>query len=177
MAALVLQFAFEGQRWSLVPTYVVAAGLGLVAAARFVGWSSDTTPRAVRFAGATLNACALLVALGSGALAAGFPVFELPEPTGPHALGVTWLHVEDTSRTEVYTEDPEDHRELMVEIWYPAAPAPDAEPVPYEERPDVIGPATARLFGGLLGLPWPTQHLEEQEVGQLGSEPPLPRAD
>ncbi len=56
VAALVLQLGLEGQRWSLVPAYVVAAGLGLVAAARGLGWPSDSMPRGLRFGGATLNA-------------------------------------------------------------------------------------------------------------------------
>jgi dienelactone hydrolase len=65
-------------------------------------------------------------------------VRELPRPTGPYVVGRLSLYWEDTSRPEVMTEDPQDHRELVVYLWYPAQPqvrdpfapyVPDADPI------------------------------------------------
>src|SRR5690349_14294070 len=45
---------------------------------------------------------------------------ELPEPSGPYAVGrksFTWV---DASRPEVLTENPNDSRELVALVWYPA---------------------------------------------------------
>lgn len=49
------------------------------------------------------------------------PMLVLPETTGPYPVGQTVLHWTDTSRPEVLTTDPNDFRELMAVIWYPAA--------------------------------------------------------
>lgn len=44
----------------------------------------------------------------------------LPEPTGPFAVGTTWLTLTDPDRPETFTADPDDRREIAVRIWYPA---------------------------------------------------------
>src|SRR5262245_11246929 len=50
----------------------------------------------------------------------------LPAPTGPHRVGRVSADWVDAGRAEVYSSDPRDRRELVVWIWYPAAPGPDA---------------------------------------------------
>ena len=45
---------------------------------------------------------------------------ELPLPGGPYAVGRTIFRWVDTSRPEVLTEDPNDFREVMAFVWYPA---------------------------------------------------------
>ncbi|WP_017585701.1 alpha/beta hydrolase family protein [Nocardiopsis ganjiahuensis] len=57
-------------------------------------------------------------------------VLSPPEPTGPHAVGRTEVHLVDPSRGHPWMEGA-DERDLMVDLWYPAEPAPDAEPAPY----------------------------------------------
>jgi predicted dienelactone hydrolase len=49
------------------------------------------------------------------------------------------LHLVDESRTERYGDVPGDARELMVQIFYPAEPAPDAKPAPWISDPGAIG--------------------------------------
>jgi predicted dienelactone hydrolase len=44
----------------------------------------------------------------------------LPTPTGPYRVGRVSFHRVDTSRPEPYTADPEDHRQVVFHIWYPA---------------------------------------------------------
>ncbi|GGG14526.1 hypothetical protein GCM10010912_68730 [Paenibacillus albidus] len=41
-------------------------------------------------------------------------------PTGKYKVGSVSYHWKDTSRKELYTEDPDDFRQLMVQLWYPA---------------------------------------------------------
>ncbi|WP_245946649.1 alpha/beta hydrolase family protein [Paenibacillus cellulosilyticus] len=48
------------------------------------------------------------------------PVFSLEEPEGSYAIGTSLYHWSDESRAEPMTDDPSDHRELTVQIWYPA---------------------------------------------------------
>lgn len=45
---------------------------------------------------------------------------EIPEPTGPYAVGRTARAWVDASRPEALTETAGDFREVPVEIWYPA---------------------------------------------------------
>src|SRR5215208_3695253 len=50
------------------------------------------------------------------------PQLELPRPTGLYPVGQTIIKWVDTSRPEVMTDDPDDFREVMAFIWYPAEP-------------------------------------------------------
>jgi dienelactone hydrolase len=45
----------------------------------------------------------------------------LPAPTGKLAIGRTTFYWTDNARDEPATEDPQDKRELRVDVWYPAA--------------------------------------------------------
>jgi hypothetical protein len=63
----------------------------------------------------------------------------IPAPTGPYQVGRTTRSWVDETRDEPNTDDPNDHRELVVRIWYPAEPAAGAVPAPYFE--DMSGPA------------------------------------
>ncbi|MCG5212080.1 alpha/beta hydrolase [Streptosporangium soli] len=52
------------------------------------------------------------------AAAAAISTPFLPEPTGPHQVGTTSLHLTDTSRPDPWVPSAE-ARELMVSLWYP----------------------------------------------------------
>jgi predicted dienelactone hydrolase len=71
---------------------------------------------------------------GIGLLAAAvvlgiiLPVFELPKPSGPYLIGTVTLHLTDVTRMEVQGSSPGGHRELMIQVWYPAeCPGPGQE--------------------------------------------------
>jgi len=135
---LLAQVVFEGRRWQLDSAYVLGAAL-LVAA--FLG------PR-VRWhhaLGVVLTLTGGLVLFLAFLLAAGLPMFVLPELTGPHRVGTTRIEIADREREEIFTPDPDDHRELRVWIWYPAEPEPGAEPVSYWDDVEQVGPLQARM--------------------------------
>jgi predicted dienelactone hydrolase len=69
----------------------------------------------------------------------------LPAPTGRYGVGRVSLDWVDPSRAEIYSSNPEDRRELLVWVWYPAAPAPGAERAAYL-------PGQWAGAGGFLGL-------------------------
>ncbi|ATY14722.1 lipase [Amycolatopsis sp. AA4] len=60
----------------------------------------------------TVLAASLLVTAVGVAPAAAETTFELPTPTGPHAIGERDVHLVDQAR----------NRELMISVWYPARP-------------------------------------------------------
>ncbi|MDH6228797.1 dienelactone hydrolase [Streptomyces sp. MJP52] len=66
--------------------------------------------------------------------------FELPGPTGRHAVGSTELHLVDRHRPDPWVAGGE--RELMVGVWYPARPA-DGHP-----RQPYMRPGAARFVDG-----------------------------
>jgi predicted dienelactone hydrolase len=69
---------------------------------------------------------------------------ELPAPTGKLSVGRVAFFWTDDSRPELQTEDKDDHRELRVDLWYPAEPHEGAAPAPY--FPDL------RTLGKQLGV-------------------------
>ena len=52
---------------------------------------------------------------------------ELPAPRGSYTVGRTVFRWRDPSRPEVLTEDPNDSREVIAFVWYPAEPGTGME--------------------------------------------------
>jgi predicted dienelactone hydrolase len=143
----VAQVAVEGARWQMWPAYALSLlFLGLRFVRRRVVVDAErrrsTLDRIATALGATLG---VLVLALSVALPLLIPVFHLPKPTGPYAIGSVTHHWIDSARTEVFTDDPSDRRELMVQVWYPARDVPGARRAPYVEHPEALAPL-ARLF-------------------------------
>jgi dienelactone hydrolase len=59
----------------------------------------------------------------------------LPAPTGRYHVGRTAYDWIDPQRAEIYSSNPQDRRELLVWVWYPAAPEADAERAAYLPEP------------------------------------------
>ena len=45
---------------------------------------------------------------------------QLPKPTGSFDIGTITYHLIDTQRHERHSQNPNDYRELMLQVWYPA---------------------------------------------------------
>lgn len=56
---------------------------------------------------------------------------EFPIPSGPYAVGRTTYEWVDASRDEVLTFAPDDVRDLLATVYYPAEVPADAAPAPY----------------------------------------------
>lgn len=130
----------EGYRWQMVPAYALI-GLCVPASLRR-GTVQRSQP--IALLGGIAGALALATAI---ALPVALPVFALPAPGGAYAVGTTYLDMVDTARPEPFTADGQDHRELLVQIWYPAAPVAGRQPVAYVERPRAIVAAAAAGAG------------------------------
>ena len=61
------------------------------------------------------------------------PAIEFPATTGSYKVGRASYHLVDSSRKEIFTEAPDDNRELMVTVHYPADVAADQSPSPYAD--------------------------------------------
>ena len=139
----ITQILVEGPRWQMVPAYTLT-GLFLVV------WLLQNIAPADGLA-RQLWINRLAVGLGVLGLAVSialpilFPVFRFPKPSGPYGIGTLTYHWVDPSRPEVFTADPNDRRELMVQIWYPAQVDPSSPHAPYVQDPGALAPL-ARLL-------------------------------
>ena len=82
------------------------------------------------------------------------PRLRLPAPTGRHRLGTTSLHLVDPSRPDPWVPGIP-FRELMIQLWYPAAVVDGYPRAPY------MTPIEARAYEksqGIPVLPWPVTH-------------------
>lgn len=66
------------------------------------------------------------------------PLKDIPDPSGSYIVGTKTYTIEDESRLELYTEDPNDTRKFNVQLWYPSDTAVDImiDPwIPYKNTP------------------------------------------
>jgi len=135
----------EGYRWQMVPAYALTA-LTFLATVPGIAWAtrlrsrgqadpqgkpSSRWRRALTIIGSILGLLVLVVAT---ALPALLPVFRLPEPTGPYAVGTRYAYWIDKGRPDTYTSDQNDYREVSVQIWYPAELTGNEVPIRYMRK-------------------------------------------
>jgi predicted dienelactone hydrolase len=125
--------ALEGVRVHLIPLYLTAVALVTLAAVpstRRVAFAS------CRWRLASGVAAALVLALAAG-LPSLFPVFAYDEPGGPFGIGTADYEVNDPVR----------HRDLVVQLWYPAARGEHGAPSGITARPALLASAYAAVTG------------------------------
>ncbi|MDG9925902.1 MULTISPECIES: hypothetical protein [unclassified Pseudomonas] len=98
-----------------------------------------------------------------------FPLGDLPAPDGPHAVGVRDFELIDQSRKGLLGAAPDQPRRLLVRVWYPATPAPDAQARPYFSEAEAR--STARGFGSLFGFPPLLTHLKHMRSNAFEHAP------
>jgi dienelactone hydrolase len=114
----VLEFFLDQVNFRMVPAYVLTVLVFLFTFGRLRRPSNEQPKHRI-----VAMAASLLGLLGLG-ISAALPLWiisfdPLPEPTGPYKVGTVTYAWVDPSRPETYTVDPNDHRELPVQIWYP----------------------------------------------------------
>lgn len=146
-AVAATQWLAEGPRWQLLPAYALAllfVPIGWVRTAASVAGLHQRERR--RPPGA-----AILIALGvlglviAAALPMVAPVFRFAHPSGPYAIGTLTYHWVDDSRAEAFGADPNERRQLMVQVWYPAQAVPSVQRAAYIANADTVTAAFARL--------------------------------
>ena len=138
---LIIQLIIEGYRWQMLPAYVLVIVLFLVTLPRL--WKPQ--PSAKKWSGWAIagSVLGLLVWLVALALPYLLPVPKLPDVMEPYFIGTQTFHLIDDSRAEIYTDDPTDKREIMMQIWYPTDPDAKGETAVYLEDLAVMGPVLA----------------------------------
>jgi predicted dienelactone hydrolase len=135
----VAQALVEGPRWQMLPAYTLT---GLF----FLVWLRQSVVTKREAAGQKrTNRVVISLTAGLGVLGLGisialpimFPVFRLPNPSGPYEIGTLTYHWVDASRQEVFSSDPKARRELMVQVWYPAKKDSSSPRAPYIQDAEV----------------------------------------
>jgi predicted dienelactone hydrolase len=111
---LLLSGALLGMYWQMIPLYLGVL-LSLFALRRIAQQRRNR-----------LDVLAATAVTGLLVLTAAFtfvlPMFSLPQPTGPYATGTRVEHLVDPVRMETHIAGSSQPREIMVQVWYPAAP-------------------------------------------------------
>ncbi|GHO91142.1 carboxylic ester hydrolase [Reticulibacter mediterranei] len=142
-----VQVPLEGPRWQMVPAYVLTALFALVwVVQRFTSLGKGVKQeRMWRIVAGLVSVLAIIGMALSVALPILLPVYSFPRPSGPYGIGTVTYHWTDTSRREVFSSDKNRHRELMVQVWYPARKDVSSAPAPYMSDADTVTTAIARL--------------------------------
>jgi len=175
-----LHLGVEGERWQMVPAYILTALFAVLTLLQLrpkspAALPSSAQPESRRRSSvvgrpvvrASLSVLVIILLALPPLL---FPVPRLPDPGGPYAVGTRTFQWVDPERLEAYTPDPTDHRVIMVQVWYPAAPAAEARTAPWMESLDVAGPAMAAF------LRLPSFFLDHAELMRTHAYPDAPAA-
>jgi predicted dienelactone hydrolase len=136
LPVLAAQVLIEGARWQMIPAYALSGLVALAWPARTAGWVRGTR------VAAGLGVLGLVVAI---AIPLAAPVFSFPRPTGPYAIGTQTYYWVDPARQDIFTADPDDRRELVVQVWYPAEHEPSAPRAPYVADGRALAPLARQL--------------------------------
>jgi predicted dienelactone hydrolase len=137
----ILQIIVEGYRWQMIPAYILAGIIFLLTFKRITHPESRMTR--LMIVGTVIGVIVLILIALPPAL---FPVPVLSKPTGPYPIGTVSYDWIDASRNEIYGKNPSDKREVMVQIWYPASPAPNAPTAPWMDRVELAAPIMANYI-------------------------------
>ena len=126
IGAMFLQYFLEGQRWQFAfAVYLLPA---LYICHLFQKTKINTATKGLLSAWFTFSVLLPWI----------IPVFTLPNPNGPHEVGTELFHWVDSTRLEWFTdENPNDVREIIVQVWYPAFKNAEINPEPYSSCKNV----------------------------------------
>ncbi|MFC6333553.1 alpha/beta hydrolase family protein [Paenibacillus septentrionalis] len=128
-----LHLVFEGYRMPMLLLYfmLIISTFGTILTAYRRKKLHQTTKASIqkRLVIGTIWGLLLLIALAVPAYV--LPKVVLPSPTGPYAIGTTMYHWVDETRMEPFTLETDDHREVIVRVWYPGELSSKMTPASY----------------------------------------------
>lgn len=104
---LVIQVFFGFPRWQLIPLYIALAISMIIVLQEEPRWLKTS-----------IGALSLLSVI-SLALLWVFPVYPMPQASGPYLIGTQSFILNDTARDEIY-DDEIVNRRFKIQLWYPA---------------------------------------------------------
>lgn len=151
----VVQIIIEDCRWQMIPCYAASVILTVCIIFR----KPEKEPRSKsrrRWLDWLWTTVLFLYTSVMVALPLLLPVFTFHQPQGPYPVGTAVYHFIDNDRPDEYSADPTDHRELMVQLWYPSEAETREDAVPYIRDVTAI---TQGLEQALSFPAWTLSHL------------------
>jgi hypothetical protein len=147
-AVMLAQIGLEGYRWQMLPLYGLSLIFFITGGLGWLRFSSRARVDGKR-SGIQVWLAVLGLVLAAAAVLppALFPVPSLPKPTGSFKIGTFSTMLVDTSRKEIYSNNPNEPRAIMVQFWFPAKPTLSSKPGRWIENIDIIGPSLSRWLG------------------------------
>jgi predicted dienelactone hydrolase len=116
--ALASHFIYDGYRWPMLPIYIM---IGLLTYLLLRKHPSESPQRKRSWIIAVQSSLTVLFLIVATVLPHLFPTKLFDKPTGPFQVGTTSRYLIDPNRSEMLSPDPNDKRELYLQIWYPAS--------------------------------------------------------
>lgn len=138
-ALFVIHLLVEGIRWQMTVVYALMSWLLFYTIYNHYFHKKLKIHKFIRI---SLKIIITMLMLFSIIIILVLPVPRLPENTGEYPVSSFNLKMVDESRLEIYTEEENDARELMVTIWYPSE-----ETKPVVKKPYI---SNLNLFGSVL---------------------------
>ena len=113
LSLLAVHFIFEGYRWQMIPVYFISLIIAFCIYKKYKLLKGNWFLKSFKII------CLFIILITGYLLPKALPIFELPKPTGKYKIGAQYIHLK-TDREETITETPDDKRELMIKVWYPA---------------------------------------------------------
>lgn len=119
---LLLQVLVEGPRWQMVPAYTLSVVVFLVGLPTMLRrrQSNGEQARAHRVLAIIGSLLGLVVVWISVELCVQVPVFSMPIPDGPYAVGTRTFVLVDESRIDDQSPLDNGYRSMSIQAWYPA---------------------------------------------------------
>lgn len=163
----VVQIIVEDCRWQMIPCYAASVILTVCIIFRKPKKKPRSKSRRRWIAGLWTTVL-LLYASVMVALPLLLPVFAFNQPQGTYSVGTAVYHFIDNHRPDEYSAEPTDHRELMVQLWYPSEPETGEEAAPYIRNVTAI---TQGLEQALSFPAWTLSHLGLVETHAYSNAP------
>jgi predicted dienelactone hydrolase len=115
--SLVFQLQNTGFLWTMLPAYLILI-ISVIVLVRRTYLSGRNVPKRI-FKRLYTSIFIVLIFIALIVPTYAFPIIKIKSPEGPYDVGSTVRYFKDMNRKETRTEEPDDYRELMVQIWYP----------------------------------------------------------
>ncbi|GGG64817.1 alpha/beta hydrolase family protein [Paenibacillus radicis (ex Gao et al. 2016)] len=147
---MLIHGVIEGMRLPMIPAYVLTALPLILFVVRSIPKSGKAEERTARKGSKlkliAITALAVIYSAVTVALPILIPVFTFNKPAGPYKIGTVAYDWKDNSRDEILTSDPDDKRELMVQIWYPADAKAKGKKQAYHTNVDAFAEGYSKMF-------------------------------
>ncbi len=144
----VTQVALEGFHWQMTFAYF---GLFLLLAKQFIGKpglaKTETELGSKKIPTSQFAKLAFILLAISLCFAIAVPIAELPAPHGPYGVGTQTYPLSDNKRREIFSNDANQKRELVIQIWYPTQANLVGKVAPFMQESNNLSPfLSAPLF-------------------------------